>query len=173
MSGTPSLIYHGRFKIIITETHDPNIWYQWRQHCDDLSVWAEFRERIAAKAHQVAAGAIYTLEVRELGENLTNEKIEAALPKDHFCEESAVSAILLEMISCQLDGDAGHLTDMGRANLFYTSSSVARVCRSWVREDWNVDAFDRDEDHEWVVGDLVFSFPRVLFRKLTPHLLSA
>lgn len=147
------LIYRGRITITISETRDPDGWYRTRE---GLWVWDGFRSRIVSRAKPVAEGTTYSVDVWKIGENLTNEQIEAALPKSHLFEESVVSAILAEMISSQPNGAIGHLENTGRANLLYTPSSV--VLGFWFGDgaEWDALAYDRG-DRRWDAGGLVFS----------------
>jgi len=148
------LIPRGRITITIGEARDPDTWYRTRE---GLYVWDGFRNRVVAKAKSIPAGTTYNLDVFELGENLTDEQIEMALPKNHLFDESAVSAILAEGVTQQPNGASGFLksTDYA-ANLLYTGSSVAYGCWRGVCAEWSAGAYARDDDR-WVAGARVFS----------------
>lgn len=136
-----------------TERHDPDAFFRTRE---SLYVWDGFRTNVVAKAKPVEAGTACKAESLELMRDLTDEEIEAALPTDHFFEESRLCALIAGLIARQAKGEEGVLLNNGYANLFYTSSCVLSV--HWLADyrRWYVSSWQRD-DSRWGAGLRVFS----------------
>ena len=134
--------------------HDPDTFYRSRQ---GLYVWDGFRTLVVAKARPTdQADAAFTVNRAELTRDLTDEEIEAALPKEHLFSETDLCAIIAGLIAKQANGEEGALLNNGCANLFYTSSSVLRVrwradSREWLVRTWRRDGL------RWNAGLRVFS----------------
>jgi hypothetical protein len=134
-------------------TYDPDVYYRTGK---GLYVWNSFRNRIVANAKPTNAGTGYTLAAADLTKDATDKEIEAALPEGYLFDESAVCAIVAELIAKQPGGEAGHLQNNGRANLFYTRSCVVRVRWDAGDGEWRVLTWGRGGDG-WYAGRRVFS----------------
>jgi hypothetical protein len=152
---TPASVLRPRGSVSLTlsRPHDPAAFYQTR---DGLYVFDNYTSRIVAKATPVAAGTTYNVNIAELGEPATDQKIEDSLPQNHLFDESAVCAIIAEMIGKQQKGEPGDLEHTGRANLLYTASLVVYVRWSGAYRGWVVRTWDRGDDR-WRAGPRVFS----------------
>ncbi len=138
--------------VTLGKPHDPVAFYQARA---GLRISDGFNDLVASKAKPVEAGAKFALNIDELAEPMTDIEIEAALPENHIFDESAICAIVAEMISKQQNGEAGDLLNNGGANLLYTSSCVVRV--SWRGGGgWFVGTWRRG-DYGWYAGSRVLS----------------
>ena len=143
----------GSVSLTLSQPHDPDAFYRTRS---GLYAWKDFRDRIVTNAKLVPTGTTYQLAVFELKEWVTDEQIEAVLPEHHLFNESALCAIVAELIGKQRNGEPGDLEHTGYANLLYTASCV--VCVDWFADDreWSVDAWDRGGSG-WDADDRVFS----------------
>jgi hypothetical protein len=139
--------------LILACSHDPAAFYQTRM---GLWVYVGYQNRIVSKAKPVEAGTKFVINIDELGEPMTDTQIEPALSKKHLFDESAVCAIVAEMVSKQLSGESGDLLNTGYANLLYTASCVVSV--DWVGDsrEWDVHAWDRG-DGLWGAGYRILS----------------
>lgn len=142
------------FAITISRERDPDKYFRDRE---GLWVWGGMRELVVANSNAAEVGAKFDLAVADLGKDVTDTRIEAALPKDHLFDESAVCAIIAEMIDVQPGGVAGALLNNGYANLFYTRSCVVRVRWYGAHREWRVNAWRRDGVGGWDAGRRVFS----------------
>jgi hypothetical protein len=147
------LVPRNPVSITVGTRHDPDSFYQNRS---GLCVWDEFRSRVVSKAKPTEAGTKFALDSHELGSRATDEEIEDALPKNHIFDETAVCAIIAELIGKQPSGEAGDLENTSEANLLYTSSCVVFV--SWLAGDseWFVGMWDRG-GYGWSAGPRVLS----------------
>jgi hypothetical protein len=140
---TPASVLRPRGSVSLTlsQPHDPDTFYRDRS---GLYVFDAFRNRIVTNATPLPAGTRYNISIAELGEPATDREIEDSLPKNHLFDESAVCAIVAEMIGKQQKGEPGDLEHTGCVNLLYTASLV--VCVDWFAayREWRVDAWDRD-----------------------------
>lgn len=134
-----------------SEAHDPKKFYQDRK---GLYVGYGFSERIVEKAEPVQSGTEYKVSSLELVKNAPDEKIEADLGEGHLFEDSAVCALIAEMISKQPTGEEGALLTNGDFNLFYTASCVVGVY--WGGGGWSVRDWGRGVS-AWNAGFRVFS----------------
>ncbi len=144
---TPTLV-----AITLAKQHNPDTFFKTRS---GLYVWDDFRSRVVAKASPIDAGAKFRIERRDLIRDAKDSEVEGVLT-NHLFEESAVCAVIAELISKQPNGKAGTLLNNGYANLFYTSSCV--VCVGWrvYYRGWGVRAWRRG-DRRWNAGSHVFS----------------
>jgi hypothetical protein len=141
-----SLIRRPQRSVTISERRDPDVYYRTRP---GLYVYGDFRDRVVSKAKSVEAGTIFKVNEDELGETLNDEQIENGLPKKHLFDESAVGAVIAEMIeSGQFDKKCFYL--------LYTQSCVVHVL--WYSDDrgWGVSTWHR-AGHRWYAGDRVLS----------------
>ncbi len=139
-------------RLTLSTNHDPGTYYRTRR---GLYVWDGFRHRVVAKASPTAAGTPFVVNVHKLTGEATDAEIEASLPENHFFDESAVCAIVAEMIRKQPSGKPGDLVKSGRANLLYTRSCVVFVRWVGLRRKWCVLASGRGGS--WDAGSRVFS----------------
>lgn len=146
-----ALIRRPQLALTLSQRRDPASFFRSR---DGLYVWDGFIDALR-NAKPAEAGTTFRVNVDELGETLTDEEIENGLPKSHLWDESALCAVIAEMISKQSEGGEGDLLNNGYANLFYTFSCVVFV---WYAVDrrWHVHAWERDA-HRWHAGRRVFS----------------
>ena len=142
----------GTTTLTLAERHDPDTFYRTRE---GLYVWDDFRSRIVAKAKPSEAGLVMKFERAELMRDLTDEKIEGTLPKDHLFDETEVCALIASLIAKQANGEEGVLLNTGYANLFYTSSYVVFVDWDSDGREWDVSTYERGDG--WGAGDRVFS----------------
>jgi len=147
------LIPRNRLSLTLAERHDPGTYYQTRT---GLWVYGGFKDHIVSKAKSTKAGISFKVNVDDLGHDATDEEIENSLPKKHLFDESAVCAIVAEMISKQPNGEPGDLENIGRVNLLYTSSCVVVVNWGGDYREWNVNTWGRDV-HRWNAGNRVLS----------------
>jgi hypothetical protein len=147
------LIAHEPVTITLEKPSDPTAFYQTRT---GLWIYGGFSDIVTSKAKPVNAGTTFKFNVDELGEAMTDAEIEAALPKNHLFDESAVCAIVAEMISKQPNGEAGDLLNNGYANLLYTASCVVNVRWYGGRRRWYVYTCRRG-GRRWFAGDRVLS----------------
>ena len=126
--------------LTLSAAHDPASYYRTRS---GLYVWESFVSDVVANAKPMMAGATFTVNVAELKSDATDAEIEAALPKTHLFDDSAVCAIVAEMIEKQPEGKSGDLDNTGRANLFYTAGRIARVYWHGVDRQWDMRAWHR------------------------------
>jgi hypothetical protein len=139
-----SLFRHPQRSVTITECRDPDAYYR-----EGLWVYDGFRRLIVTNAKPVDAGAIFKVNEDELRECMTNAQIEAGLRKYHLFDESAVSAIIAELIeSDKLDKHCFYI--------LYTEACVVRVTWFRVYRKWVVNAWER-QDFEWCAGRRVLS----------------
>jgi hypothetical protein len=143
----------GTVSLTLSQPHDPSAFYQNRP---GLYIWDSFSEWIVAYAKPIEAGNAYQLAVSQLAEAATDAQIEESLAKNHLFDQSAVCAIMAEMISKQSNGEDGDLINSGDVNLFYTAYCVALV--SWHRayRRWRVFTWSRDAGR-WLTDSRVFS----------------
>ena len=146
------LIPRGSVSLTLSQPHDPDAFYRTRS---GLYVWKDFRDRIVANAKLVPTGTTYQLAVFELKVWDTDEQIEAVLPEHHLFNESALCAIVAEMVLNQRNGEPGDLEHTGRANLFYTACCIVSVHWSADYREWNVYTWKRVGG--WHAGRRVFS----------------
>ncbi|MGA8611711.1 MAG: hypothetical protein WB760_08320 [Xanthobacteraceae bacterium] len=146
------LIPRGSISLTLWCAHDTATFYRTRP---GLYVRDGFRTRILANAKLVPTGTTYQLAVFEL-KDATDKQIEAALPKNHLFDESAVCAIVAELIGKQQKGEPGDLEHNGRVNLLYTASCVVFVFWLGGYREWLVDSWDR-EGRRWDAGGRVVS----------------
>ena len=134
--------------LTLSARHDPDAYYRTRT---GLYVWSEFRDRVARSAKPTDAGTTFNFTLSDLARDATDEEIEAALPKAHFFDESAVCAIVAELIATQPEGDEGHLLNSGHVNILYTGPDIVRV--NWRPEtrEWSVSTWKRN-DERWRAG---------------------
>jgi len=144
---------NGSVAVKLTERHDPDSFYQTRS---GLWVYDGFRNLVVAKAQPTEAGTVFKLDHALLTQNMTDEKIEGSLPKNHLFDESVLCAIIAQMIAEQPNGKEGKLLNNGYANLFYTSSCVVYVYWRAVYRKWYVRTWRRG-DNGWDAGRRVFS----------------
>jgi hypothetical protein len=94
------LAHRKRVSLVISTRHEPSKFYR-----DGKSLWVYrgFTELVASKARPVEAGTKFAVDIFEIGtENgATDEEIVGALPKNHLFDESAVCAIVAEIIGRQ------------------------------------------------------------------------
>lgn len=140
------LIPHKTISLTISALREPDTYYQTRS---GLYVWDDFRPRIFAKAKMVAVGTTFYIDEYELSENLTDEEIENSLPKNHLFDESAVGAIVAEMV------ESGQL-DKKYFYLLYADSCVVGVYWDSGSSKWDVGTYGRDGD-SWYASDRVLS----------------
>ncbi len=141
-----ALIRRPQHSVTIFERCDPDTYYWTRP---GLYVRKGFRTCVVAKAKPVEAGTNFQVNEDELSEALTDEQIENGLPKSHLFDESAVTAIIAEMIgSGQLDKKCQYL--------LYTSSCVVNVDWFSVRSSWDVGPCSRS-GYGWRAGYRVLS----------------
>lgn len=146
INGMLALIRRGQMTLTISERRDPDVYYRTRE---GLWIYGGFRDLVVAKAKPVEPGTTFKVDEDELGETLTDEEIEAALPKNHLFDESAGSAIVAEMIETeQLDKNCVYL--------LYTSSCVVLVGWDAGLSEWDVLAWYRG-GHRWSAGARVLS----------------
>lgn len=143
----------GSVAVKVAERHDPDTFYRTRS---GLYVYEGFRNLVVAKAKPTEAGTIFTLDHALLMQNMSDEKIEASLSKQHVFDKTSLCAIIATMIAEQPEGREGKLLNNGYANLFYTTSCVVLVAWRAVRRRWGVGAWERD-DFGWRAGSQVFS----------------
>jgi len=145
---TSILIPRETITLTLSQRYDPSAFYHKPR---GLHVFESFRNRVVVNAKAIDAGTSYRLVIHDLGRDVTEEEIEAALSQSHFFDETAVCAIAEELIGKQLRGGKGHLQHTGRANLFYLPSCVADV--SWYDADreWGAYAWSRFGGR-WFVG---------------------
>ena len=139
--------------ITLNEKHDPDVFYRTRS---GLYVWDDFRSRIVAKAGPSEVGTTFEVESFELKQDLTDAKIEGALPKEHPFDETQVCAVIAGLIAEQPNGEKGPLINNGYANLFYVGSRVVNVHWDAGRRGWHVYMWRRD-NYGWATGVQVFS----------------
>lgn len=139
--------------ITLTERHDPNEFFQTRS---GLYVWPKFRSRVVANAKPMEASSKFKLEHALLTQNMTDQEIEKALPKNHLFDDGVACAIIATLIAKQPNGEEGLLLNSGYSNLFYLSSCVVFVFWFVDRRLWYVYAWDRG-GCEWSAGVQVFS----------------
>jgi len=132
--------------ITLTQDHNPNEFYQTRP---GLWVSGNFRTRVVDKAKPSKAGTTFKLNRVELAKDLTNSEIEAALPQDHFFDESQVCAIVDNLVS--RPGD-----EKNEYYLLYTASRVVSVDWYAGNRKWSVSTWTRDDDR-WSAVSQVFS----------------
>lgn len=132
---------------------DPKEFFQDRK---GLWVWGDFTKRIVEKAEPTPSGTEFKLASFQLTKYLSDEEIEAALPKEHIFSETEVSAILASLISKQSKGEEGALLNNGNWNLFYTPAFVVFVYWDSGSSDWSVGSWRRD-GRRWYEGHRVFS----------------
>jgi hypothetical protein len=141
-----ALIRRPQRSITISERRDPDAYYHTRS---GLYVWDDFRSRVVAKAKPVEAGTVFKVNEDELGENMTDEQIENGLPKNHLFDESAVGALVAEMIETgQLNKECFYL--------LYIPSCVVGVDWSSDDAEWSVNAWGRGGSR-WSAGCRVLS----------------
>jgi hypothetical protein len=133
--------------------HDPDSFYRDRH---GLYVWGAMRKLVVAKAKPMQVGTTFRLNIADLGKRAADEQIESALSEGHLFEESAVCAIIAELIGQQPEDRAGVLLNNGYANLFYTGSCVVRVYWDAGDRQWDVSAWKRG-GRGWSAGRRVFS----------------
>lgn len=123
---------------------------------EGLWVGSQFQAEVSGKAEATLEGAEFKIDSWDLVRYANDETIEGSLHKKHLFSESAVCAIIAELIEKQPKGEEGHLLNNGYANLFYTKSFVVYV--GWGRGagKWIVGAWSRDDD-VWDAGGRVFS----------------
>lgn len=143
----------GAMTVTLAEQHDPVTFYQTRT---GLCVWPDFQTRIVAQARPTDAGTVSKLDHAILTENMTDEQIEAVLPKEHLFTETLVCAAIAGLIALQPNGEDGVLLNNGYANLFYMCSCVVGVRWYAVGRGWDVSTWRRD-DSRWGAGGQVFS----------------
>jgi|GEM_PF-3561016 len=148
------LIPRDPVSLTVDKHHEPDAFY--RSRSGEIYVWDEFRKRIVSKAKSTKEGTSFKVNVSELVQDATDEQIEGALAKNHLFDESAVCAIIAEMIGKQPNGEAGDLINNSYANLFYTASCVVSVFWSGGDRRWGVYAWGRGGDR-WVAGCRVLS----------------
>ncbi|MEK7503012.1 MAG: hypothetical protein AAB556_01045, partial [Patescibacteria group bacterium] len=86
--------------VALAEKRNPDTFFKTRS---GLYVWDNFRSRVVAKASPIDAGTKFRIERRDLVRDARDAKIEGALT-NHFFEESAVCAVIAELISKQPNG---------------------------------------------------------------------
>jgi len=133
--------------------HEPASFYKDRK---GLWVYDGFTSLVVSKAKLVDAPAQFSITVFDLGRDATDKEIEDALPKEHLFDESAVCAIIAELISKQEGGTSGTLEKTGYANLFYTCSCVVYVRWHSGSGKWYVNSWAR-VDIRWNAGNRAFS----------------
>ena len=149
---TMFLVPRGTHEVTLVESHDPDKCFRTRE---GLWVYDGFRNLVVAKAKPSKAGETHKVVRAELMQDLTDEKIETSLGGEHFFEETALCAIITDLIDKQPEGKEGVLLNNGYANLFYT---VCVVSVRWVSgyRRWDVRTWHRD-GRRWLAGDRVFS----------------
>jgi hypothetical protein len=153
--GTSLVLGCKQVTLTLTAPHTPWTHYQTRS---GLHVWGDFAERIVAEAMPIAAGTGYRLATSDLIRRAADEEIEAELPKYHVFDESAICAIVANLISKQPKGRIGDLEHTGKVNLLYAPTCAVHVY--WNAEDgsWRVGTWDRGDSQGWAAGARVF-FP--------------
>jgi hypothetical protein len=141
-----ALIRRPQRLVTISATRDPDTYYQTRE---GLRVYDGFRNLVAARAKPVDTGTVFKVNEDELGQAMTDAQIEAGLPKNHLFDESAVSAIVAELV------ESGKL-DKNCLYLLYTSSCVVRLLWDDGDRAWYVNAWRRD-GYGWYAGLRVLS----------------
>lgn len=122
---------------------------------DGLYVDSDFTSRILSKTSIVPARD-YSVQPWKLLSPANDATIESALPEQHTFDESAVSAIIADLISKQPEGAEGALANDGSWNLFYTPEFVVYVFWYSYSRHWRVGAWDRYDD-AWDGGYRVFT----------------
>ncbi|MEK7503040.1 MAG: hypothetical protein AAB556_01185, partial [Patescibacteria group bacterium] len=92
---TPTLV-----AITLAKQHNPDTFFKTRS---GLYVWDDFRSRVVAKASPIDAGAKFRIERRDLIRDAKDSEVEGVLT-NHLFEESAVCAVIAELISKQPNG---------------------------------------------------------------------
>ena len=136
--------------LTLSTQHDPDAYYRTGS---GLYAGDDFRDEIVSKAKPVEAGTTFMIHVAELSQDATDQEIEAGLPAAHLFDESAVCAIVAEMIEKQKDGEPG---DLRYLNLLYTRSCIVAVRWGDGTRRWRVATWDRDHDR-WRIGSRVLS----------------
>lgn len=144
--------------IEVPKDFDPKKFFKTRK---GLYVWSDFKERILDKAPDVSGWPVISVDSFKLKESANDEEIEKSLLEKHIFSESEVCAAIADLIQKQSKGEEGVLQNNGYANLFYTKDFVVRVYWRVFHGEWNVDAWDRGDDH-WDGSCRVFSPAAVL-----------
>jgi hypothetical protein len=143
----------GTLSLVTKAPHDPVSYYQSRT---GLWVWDGFRSEVVASAKLTAAGAKFDVSIFELVQAATAVKIEKALSANHFFDESAICAVVADLIEKQPNGESGDLESTGYANLFYTRACVVELLFDRVPRVWRTLAWHRD-NIKWDVGRRVLA----------------
>ncbi len=117
------LISRDPVSITTIEDHYPEDFYLTG---DGLYVWCDMRKLVVVRAKPMQAGTTFSLGIADLAKDATDKKIEAALSGNLF-DESAMCAVIAQLIGQQPGGKKGTLLSNGYANLFYTSSCLVTV----------------------------------------------
>ncbi|MDO8183818.1 MAG: hypothetical protein Q7T49_02440 [bacterium] len=143
---TETLITNGR--------HDPVEFYQTRK---GLKVSESFRNLVLCKAQPTESGVTFRVKTQILAYVVSESEVENKLGDKRFFDESAVCAIIAELIVKQSNGEDGILRLNEDANFFHLSSCLVCVRWNYVDREWTVYAGHRNPSLGWSGGDQVFS----------------
>ncbi len=131
---------------------NPHTFFQTRE---GLWVSRDFQTEILMKIAPNAVGQIILVKGMVLESKMFDSQIEKKLGNNHLFEEATLCVTIAKLLQVQWGGNKGELSTDGKANIFYTSSSVVIVSLRIDEHKWGISARRRNSD--WIAGDKVFS----------------
>lgn len=153
MTTTQVLIPHGQASITISAQRDPNEYYRERE---GFWVWSDMRRIVAENAKPVPAGTTFNVKIADINRRADTETIERALSAGRPFDESAVCAIIAELIEEQKSGEPGVLLTNGYGNLFPLATHVVATGLSFNGRGRGVSTLSRN-GLTWSAGHRIFS----------------